>query len=207
MNAADVIGYVYDGAAYCTDHKPAAPEDEVGAIFADSEADCPGNSCDVCHEHIDENLLHHWQKNINGGKPCCREALEGKAQEFLDGYLECLLWCGVFKETDEGPEDRGELYDEAEIDNAAMKEIVEDCAAFYEVNAEAMAILIEHHNTDWGRMGHDFYLSRNGHGTGFWDRGYGEMGDMLHKEAKVYGSFTLFVGQDKDGEEVLHACH
>ncbi len=36
--------------------------------------------------------------------------------------------------------------------------------------------------------GGDFYLTRNGHGAGFWDRGYGNIGTQLSKAAKIYGS-------------------
>lgn len=35
--------------------------------------------------------------------------------------------------------------------------------------------------------GVDFYLTRNGHGTGFWDRGYGDIGRQLTDAAKTYG--------------------
>lgn len=37
-------------------------------------------------------------------------------------------------------------------------------------------------------FGHDFYLTREGHGTGFWDRGLGELGEYLNTIAKSYGS-------------------
>lgn len=36
--------------------------------------------------------------------------------------------------------------------------------------------------------GGDFYLTRNRHGAGFWDRGYGDIGDQLSEAAKAYGS-------------------
>lgn len=37
-------------------------------------------------------------------------------------------------------------------------------------------------------FGHDFYLTREGHGAGFWDRGLGDLGDYLTGIAKSYGS-------------------
>jgi hypothetical protein len=42
------------------------------------------------------------------------------------------------------------------------------------------------------QAGHDFELSRNGHGAGFWDRGYSH-GDELHSLAEPYGTFGLDV--------------
>ena len=35
-------------------------------------------------------------------------------------------------------------------------------------------------------MGHNLWLSSQGHGTGFWDRGYGPAGDLFHKWAKTF---------------------
>jgi hypothetical protein len=42
-------------------------------------------------------------------------------------------------------------------------------------------------------FGHDFALTRNGHGAGFWDRGLGELGDRLTTAAKVYGESSVYV--------------
>lgn len=36
--------------------------------------------------------------------------------------------------------------------------------------------------------GHDLWLTRSGHGAGYWDRGLGELGDRLTEAAKSYGS-------------------
>lgn len=40
------------------------------------------------------------------------------------------------------------------------------------------------------------WLTRNGHGTGFWDRGLGERGDALTKSAESFGDAVLYVGDD-----------
>ena len=57
-----------------------------------------------------------------------------------------------------------------------------DCKDFQESNQADLASL------DMEQAGTDFWLSRNRHGSGFWDRGLGKVGDRLHKAAKVYGS-------------------
>jgi hypothetical protein len=54
-------------------------------------------------------------------------------------------------------------------------------------------------NEQWSgaaRAGHDFWLTRNGHGAGFWDRGLGDLGERLSKAAKVYGEVYLYPGDD-----------
>jgi hypothetical protein len=45
-------------------------------------------------------------------------------------------------------------------------------------------------------VGHNFVLSRNHHGTGFWDRGLGDLGDRLHKACEPYGDVNLMLGDD-----------
>lgn len=50
---------------------------------------------------------------------------------------------------------------------------------------------------DWDDIGHNLWLSRNGHGTGFWDRGWGEVGVKLHDLAKQLGPRSLYVENDE----------
>ena len=49
---------------------------------------------------------------------------------------------------------------------------------------------------DAEQIGHDFWLTRNGHGAGFWDRGLGERGDWLTAQCKPYGEADVYVGDD-----------
>lgn len=46
------------------------------------------------------------------------------------------------------------------------------------------------------RAGVDFWLTRNGHGAGFWDGGWPEHSDELTKLSKPYGSVDLYIGDD-----------
>jgi hypothetical protein len=40
--------------------------------------------------------------------------------------------------------------------------------------------------------GHDFFLTRNGHGAGFWDRGYPEdLGEALSEASRKFGEADL----------------
>jgi hypothetical protein len=49
-------------------------------------------------------------------------------------------------------------------------------------------------------VGHDFWLTRNGHGAGFWDRGLGERGQWLTDMAKPFGSAYLYVNNSGEVE-------
>ena len=46
------------------------------------------------------------------------------------------------------------------------------------------------------QFGHDFWLTRNGHGAGFWDRGLGNLGEKLTEWAHSYGSSDVYLGDD-----------
>lgn len=52
---------------------------------------------------------------------------------------------------------------------------------------------------DPARAGHDFYLTRNGHGAGFWDRGLGAAGDMLSEACRPHGETNYVLTYDGQG--------
>ena len=47
--------------------------------------------------------------------------------------------------------------------------------------------------------GHDLWLTQAGHGAGFWDRGYGEIGDKLTERAEAFGPYYCSI----DAENVF----
>jgi hypothetical protein len=56
--------------------------------------------------------------------------------------------------------------------------------------------------TEPNQVGHDLHLTRNGHGAGFWDGNYGDAGDALTELSKPFGSISVQVGLDDDGDAV-----
>jgi len=53
------------------------------------------------------------------------------------------------------------------------------------------------------RLAHDFILSRDGHGAGFWDRGMGSLGEQLTKCAESFGSTDSLITKYKQDDLVL----
>jgi hypothetical protein len=114
--------------------------------------------------------------------------------QFTQAYIECALWSSTDEDGD--PLDGG-WHDLAP---ETKKEMEQDCADFQEVNADLLTRWYELGERE-ERAGHDFWLTRNGNGAGFWDRFYGDqegtkLGKMLTKAAKFYGSRDLYVGDD-----------
>lgn len=106
--------------------------------------------------------------------------------KFTEAYIVCALWSSTGD--DEEPLDND--YGMEDIAPDSLASMVEDCRDFQESNAADLEGL------DTEQCGHDFWLTRNGHGAGFWDRGLGELGDKLSEAAKAYGSCDLIVGDD-----------
>ena len=65
-----------------------------------------------------------------------------------------------------------------------------DCETFQQAHAADIA-------ADPEQAGHDFWLTRNHHGAGFWDDDWPEaVGERLTQAAHVFGGVDLYVGDD-----------
>lgn len=120
---------------------------------------------------------------------------------FTRGYLEAALWT-----SDPYPAVGGEWseHDEWTIDNidlASLRQAIDDCRAFQDENAADLELVADEHDASDERNGIDFFLTRCGHGAGFWDRGYGETGDRLSDAANVYGSVDVTGPETNDQGE------
>jgi hypothetical protein len=112
--------------------------------------------------------------------------------EFFAGYVTCALWSSNDDEGNPLDDDHGE----EDIGEETMREMREDCADFMRANAADLAAMMEATGLGMSSMGHDFWLARNGHGAGFWDRGAGVVGDRLADACKPYGGVDLYIGDD-----------
>lgn len=114
-----------------------------------------------------------------------------KIDRFTRAYLEAALWT-----SDPNP-GSGQWFEHddwtiANIDPAAIQEAIDDCIDFREANSADLDEVSDTYHVDDTQHGHDFFLSRNGHGAGFFDRGYGDLGDRLQEAARVYGTHDAF---------------
>jgi hypothetical protein len=119
-----------------------------------------------------------------------------KLDRFTQAYVECALWSS----TDDDGEPLDWRFSVEDIAPDTLAKMVEDCAAFQNDNAELLAQAYERYpNREWSveeQAGHDFWLTRNRHGAGFWDRGLGLIGGRLTDAAHAAGGVDLFVGDD-----------
>lgn len=109
-------------------------------------------------------------------------------ESILVNYAVCALWSST---GDDGtPLD--ENYDIQDISPESFAKMREDVTDFVNANR----LLLARGGQDEAQIGHDFWLTRNAHGAGFWDRGLGEVGNKLTAACKTYGGVDLYVGDD-----------
>jgi hypothetical protein len=115
--------------------------------------------------------------------------------DFTRAYIACALWSSC--EGEDG-EIRLDEHD-GDISPETLAEMEQDCADFQAAMTETLDAWYELGETS-ERAGHDFWLTRNRHGAGFWDRYYNEpgntLGNQLSTHAKAYGSRDLYIGDD-----------
>jgi len=109
---------------------------------------------------------------------------------FFRHYLLCALWSSTDNANESGGDPLDDNYGIADFTPDAKAKLREDCVAFVDTNLTDLASI------DAKQAGHDFWLTRNGHGAGFWDRGLGALGERLTKASKPYGSCDIVVGDD-----------
>ena len=109
-------------------------------------------------------------------------------ETFRDAYIECALWSSTDNADESGGAPLDTNYSAENIADETFNAITEDCRDFYDAHADKF--------DDDSQAGHDFWLTRNRHGAGFWDRGLGPIGDELTAAAHVYGEVDLYVGDD-----------
>ena len=99
--------------------------------------------------------------------------LTEKESDFLDQYIETAFWLADIE-----PQ---------ELDEDCHREATIDCLAFL----SRIGCYLNDDNRQ--QAAHDFYLSRNGHGAGFWDRpktySYTIGGDYADKFQAIAESF------------------
>ncbi len=111
-------------------------------------------------------------------------ALPRSFRDFHFAYVECALWSSA--DDDGDPLDSLGLI----LSDTAGAKILADCADFFNAHRDTYTAA----GMSDDQAGHDFWLTRNRHGAGFWDRGLGDVGETLTAAAHACGECDLFVG-------------
>jgi hypothetical protein len=112
--------------------------------------------------------------------------------EFTDSYIAAALWAS----TDDNGVSLDQNYDVDDISPETLKAMRKDSEAFQHSETADLKLAYAHSGYTPDLAGHDFWLTRERHGAGFWDRGLGDVGKRLTDAAHAYGSYALYVGDD-----------
>jgi hypothetical protein len=102
-------------------------------------------------------------------------------QQFIDAYIECALWA--------------EDLEAYELEDATRVEMIVDCNKFYRENEHDITCPdnLKGSLNPQVQAGHDFWLTRCGHGAGFWDGDWNEpAATRLTDAAKRMGEMHLY---------------
>jgi hypothetical protein len=122
-------------------------------------------------------------------------------EEFFTAYLVTALWSSNDESDEQGGQPLDLNFDIDEISEESLARMRADCDTFYDENETDLNCDGVTYGPDFGqdgRAGHDFWLTRNHHGAGFWDGDWPEAeGERLTKAAHKFGECNLYVGDDK----------
>ncbi len=117
-----------------------------------------------------------------------------KHDEFTLAYLECALWSSTDESDDSGGEPIDKNYGIEDIYKDTLTRMIADCEKFQHDNQNDIDDDCCHADNATTQAGHDFWLTRNGHGAGFWDGDWSiPVGARLTKASKEFGECDLFV--------------
>jgi len=143
--------------------------------------------CPSCGADIGPSEHFPWHLD----REDCR-AIHEPVETVVKEYLTTALWA----ETDEEGDPLNDAYTVADIDPESVGFARYDVAAFWATNREAIDALHALGFED-GQIAHDFWLTRNRHGAGFWDGDYPEPhASTLTDSAHAFGEQDMYPGDD-----------
>jgi hypothetical protein len=168
-----------------------------------------GGSCLAC---VRTASARHGKRAPSKAKPKARfGSIRRPAvpDDFTRAYIEAALWTSTDNSNDSGGEPLDKNYSSGDLTADTLRAMIGDCKKFQAENAPMLARAYDEGKSarggsyDESYAGHDFWLTRNGHGAGFWDRDLPEdVGEALTKASKKFGEFYLMVSRGKiDGSQ------
>ena len=176
------------------------PHSESFGYYGETDdlAEIDGKCCDGCGDNSDP-VDFYCDSESFALCPQCRAVSQIRDESrdaFVAGYLAAALFASQpLREADDSDdrtfEDLGYTVDD--LCATSRADARRWCADFIDANAIALIRVTEGGRFKFSSLGHDFFLSRNGHGAGFFDR-VGSSDplrpdfDALQQAARVYGS-------------------
>jgi hypothetical protein len=101
---------------------------------------------------------------------------------FKKGYGDCVKFT--------------EHFEKNKFSKEGVEKLRSDCDKFFSENFMLIKEAVKSEDYTYASAGRDYWLTRNGHGAGYWDRDLGEVGDQLTK-ASEYNECHAFLIKKK----------
>ena len=122
---------------------------------------------------------------------------------FTRQYIATALWSSNDESDVSGGLPMDQHYGPDDVSDETLAAMVRDCEKFVRENAADVDLAADAYpqrNDDtgpYGTAGHDFWLTRCGHGAGYWDGDLpDDLGDRLTAASKRFGNVDLYIGDD-----------
>ena len=116
----------------------------------------------------------------------------------MEAYVEAALW-STNESEEQGGEPLDANYSASDVEDVTLQAMRADCEKFARENESLLRAHFQSQQWGlWAMAGHDFWLTRNRHGVGFWDREevWGASKDALTEAADAFGEVWIYVGDD-----------
>ncbi len=135
----------------------------------------------------DEDAKRQFAEDAPEAELVLRADLSVDIQAFTDSFITALFWSSTISGDDEISAD---CACECDLSDDARASIAEECERFAREHFADIA-----GNAD--NAGHDFALTRNHHGAGFWDGDWPkDVGERLTEASRAFGECNLYLGDD-----------
>jgi hypothetical protein len=114
----------------------------------------------------------------------------GPDDVWLDQMISAYIIAALWSETDDDSEPLDKSYDFGDLAAETVQSATADCTDFANAQWHDLEDMAP------AQAGHDFLLTRNRHGAGYWDRGLGAQGERLTEACRPYGEQSFYVGDD-----------
>lgn len=110
--------------------------------------------------------------------------------EMTRHYLICALWSSSDNSDEQGGNPLDENYDLQDFSPEAVERAERDCTAFLSTYSDLIG-------NRYQQAGHDFWLTRNHHGAGFWGGNWNRnIGVVLTNASHAFGELHVVIGDD-----------
>lgn len=152
---------------------------------------------EVDRSEYEFDMKTHWIRLEDGTKIKAEpKECTFNIDTILRHYLVCALWSSTYAaDGNQDGNDCTPVDEDFDVDDVHPDDVKEQRGIIADFVAANAADLSDGAQSD-EQIGHDFWLTRNGHGAGFWDRGLGDVGNRLTAACKPYGSAYVLAEKD-----------